>query len=77
VEALPRPHGYCFLLVVPKDITQQKLEEALKARWAELGLATDGVFKTGFCATVMTEHDMNSEAYVQTHAQVFVLAQKA
>lgn len=76
VKALPRLIGYFFRIVVPTGTTQQQMEEGLKAGWAELGLATDGVSKTGFCVTVMTEHDFNTRAYVQTTAQVLVFGAK-
>lgn len=72
VEALPRPKGYYFHLLVPTGTTREQVEQALIARWAELGLATDGLFRTGFCAAVTPEHDCTTKAYVRTSAHVFV-----
>jgi hypothetical protein len=39
LEARPRPEGFSYLLVVPTGTTQKQVEQDLKARCAELGLA--------------------------------------
>jgi hypothetical protein len=76
LRAQPRPDGYYIHLEVPQGTTRQQVEEGLKAAWDELKLATDGVFRTGFCVAVTRSYKEDTGDYHSTCAHVFVFGAK-
>lgn len=72
LAAQPRPQAYYITMKVPRGTTREQVEEGLKRVWVEQQLATDGVFRTGFCVVLETSYTIETGAYYATHAWVFV-----
>ena len=65
------PLGYYFRLTVPNGSSKEALEAVFKAKWAELGLSTDGVYCTGLCLTFQRKYAQETRELTKTTADVF------
>lgn len=72
LAAQPRPQAYYITMKVPRGTTREQVEEGLNRVWTDRQLATDGVFRTGFCVALETSYTIETGAYYATNAWVFV-----
>jgi hypothetical protein len=66
------PNAYYITIQVPTGTNRQQVDDGLKAAWSSQGLATDGTYRTRFCAVVTRVYRRDDKALLRREGRVFV-----